>query len=163
MTRADASALVALIYELCGDIPEDSAQTFKAVLANHDACLHLLCEAFPDVDSLSGEPEDNRAALLEIVWSANDVSFMLEDMQRESDEHQDDEPDPLSWPKLLLKINRYFGVDAETVLHKWTYWQFKAYMAALTELLDETGGDADAQESQGVPMEELLRRGITSM
>jgi len=159
LTRADAAALVATLCELCGGVPEDMATAFKAILANHEACLHMLCEAFPDVDVMAGVSEDVRAALLEVVWSANDISLILEDMQREAAKSGSDETDPLSWPKMLLDMNRYFGIDEDTVLHKWTYWQFKGYMAAVSEIMGSDG----TKKNEGMPMEELVRQGFRGM
>lgn len=162
MTRADVQALVAVLYELCGGVPEDMAMAFKAVSGNREAAVRLLCEAFPEAaDVIPGLDEDVRTALLEIVWSANDVPLILEDLRDGADSDEEEPEDPLAWPKLLLILSSRFHVSPDEMLHRWSYWQFKAFLEAAGELAE---GEAESQGaaggSQGVPLEALVRNGF---
>jgi hypothetical protein len=43
-------------------------------------------------------------------------------------------------------MRREFGVDEETIFEKWSYWQFKAYLAAIPKALGAANGTAQCKE-----------------
>lgn len=162
LTRADVSALVVSIRELCdGEIPEDGREAMDALLAERRVLDPILMDAFPTADSIPAEDADVKSGLLAIVWEVNKVPDILEDLKTHGEDGADDsEGDPLAWPKFCLHMRRNFGIDEETMFHRWTYWQFVGFIEAAQEILDP---DEERGKGKRRTIEDLVKDGVTGM
>ncbi len=157
LTRADVSALVSSLRDLCGGIPDDPGAARAALLDHRKVLDPLLLEAFPTAESIPSEDAEIKAGLLVILWEANGVSEILADLRNNAEEGFSEEEDPLRWPKFCLHMRRVFGVDEQTMFHVWTYWQFAGFVEAANAILS---GERSNQSRRKMTVEELMEAGI---
>nr|WP_321499399.1 hypothetical protein [uncultured Dethiosulfovibrio sp.] len=169
LTKADVSALVLAIKELCEDRIPDRREAMEALLSDRKVLDPLLMDCFPTAESLPAEDMEVKAGLLGIVWEANQVSEILEDLHdRSSEREEDGDNDPLGWPKFCLHMRRAFGIDEDTMFHRWTYWQFVGFLEAASEILSgDEGGYTDTERKPTIAkrgtIEDLVRNGVSGM